>query len=116
MQNFVFVLDTNKQPQAPVHPGQARRWLQEGKAAVYRHFPFTIILKDAVVDSDAPAVQLKIDPGSKTTGMVLVQSGNGSRREGHRSPTVIFAAELIHRGQAIKDALESRRAIRRSRR
>ncbi len=34
MQNFVFVLDTTKKPLNPVHPGQARRLLKEGKAAV----------------------------------------------------------------------------------
>ncbi len=105
MQNFVFVLETNKEPQAPIHPGAARQLLKQGKAAVYRRFPFTIILKRAVVDPTVPTVQLKVDPGSKTTGMVLMQDGK-----------VIFAAELTHRGQAIRDALESRRAIRRSRR
>ena len=34
MQNFVFVLDTTKKPLNPVHPGQARRLLKQGKAAV----------------------------------------------------------------------------------
>ena len=37
----VFVLDTNKQPLNPVHPGKARRWLKAGKAAVFKRFPFT---------------------------------------------------------------------------
>ncbi len=105
MSNFVFVLDTDRSPQVPVHPGTARQMLNLGKAAVYRRFPFTIILKEAVVDPTVPPVQLKVDPGSKTTGMVLVQDGK-----------VIFAAELTHRGQTIRDALESRRAIRRGRR
>lgn len=104
MQNYVFVLDTNKQPQNPVRPAEARRLLTEKKAAVYRRYPFTIILKDAG-SSEAMSVTLKVDPGSKTTGLALVQ---GQR--------VIFAAELTHRGQAIKDALESRKAIRRNRR
>jgi hypothetical protein len=44
----VFVVDTNKQPLNPVHPGRARILLSSGKAAVYRSFPFTIILKGAV--------------------------------------------------------------------
>jgi 5-methylcytosine-specific restriction endonuclease McrA len=79
--------------------------LNEGKAAVYRRFPFTIILKEAKPDAEPLPATLKVDPGSKTTGMVLVQNGK-----------VIFAAELTHRGQSIKDALEKRRAIRRSRR
>ena len=44
----VFVLDSTKQPLNPVHPGRARLLLKHGKAAVYRRFPFTIILKRAV--------------------------------------------------------------------
>jgi hypothetical protein len=48
MSNFVFVLDTNKQPLEPVEPGQARRLLKLAQAAVYLRYPFTIILKYAV--------------------------------------------------------------------
>jgi hypothetical protein len=44
----VFVLDTNKQPLNPVHPGRARLLLKQGKASVYRRYPFTLILKGAV--------------------------------------------------------------------
>jgi len=69
MQNYVFVLDTNKVPQAPVHPGAARLLLNERKAAVYKRFPFTIILKEAIPYTNPPPVQLKVDPGSKTTGL-----------------------------------------------
>jgi len=106
MQNSVFVLDTNKQPLSPCQPSVARKLLRDGKAAVYRRFPFTLILKRAVeVAESVQPVTVKVDPGSKTTGIALVQSGK-----------VIFAAELTHRGQAIRDALESRRAIRRNRR
>ena len=32
----VFVLDTNKKPQNPVHPAKARLLLTEGKASVFR--------------------------------------------------------------------------------
>lgn len=105
MQNVVFVLDTNKQPLSPCHPATARKLLQNQRAAVFRRFPFTIILKEAKPDADPQPVQLKVDPGSKTTGIAVVQGDK-----------VIFAAELTHRGSAIKDALESRRSIRRGRR
>ena len=101
MQNYVFVLDTNKQPQNPVRPAEARLLLSQGKAAVYRRYPFTLILKAAGTVEPKP-VTLKVDPGSKTTGIALVQSGR-----------VIFGAKLTHRGAAIRDALQSRRAIRR---
>jgi hypothetical protein len=38
----VFVIDTNQKPLDPVHPGRARMLLSQGKAAVYKRFPFTI--------------------------------------------------------------------------
>ena len=103
----VLLLDMTKQPLDPVHPGRARLLLKEGKAAVYRRYPFTLILKSRV-DADAPsALRLKLDPGAKTTGLALVNDATGE---------VVFAAELRHRGQAIKHALDQRRAVRRNRR
>ncbi|MGK7956648.1 MAG: RRXRR domain-containing protein [Crocosphaera sp.] len=48
MQNSVFVLDTTKKPLNPVNSGQARRLLKQGKAAVFRRYPFTIILNDSL--------------------------------------------------------------------
>lgn len=101
--SFVFVLDTNKQPQDPVHPAHARRLLTEGKAAVWRRFPFTIILKSPGQQS-AP-LRLKLDPGSKTTGIALVNDQTGR---------VVWAANLVHRGQQIRDALLSRKGVRRA--
>lgn len=105
MSNFVFVLDTDKRPLDPVHPGTARHLLSTGKAAVFRRFPFTIILKEAYPDVPVQDLELKLDPGSKVTGIAIKQGNK-----------VIFGAELQHRGQQIKDALLSRRQLRRSRR
>ncbi len=48
MSNFVFVLDTNKQPLEPCSPTIAKKLLKAGKAEVFRQYPFTIILKKAV--------------------------------------------------------------------
>ena len=104
MQNFVFVLDTTKKPLKPVHPGQARRLLKEKKAAVFRRYPFTIILKKEVTETPLK-ITIKIDPGSKFTGIALLEDNQ-----------VIWGAELQHRGQQIKDALTSRRQLRRGRR
>jgi 5-methylcytosine-specific restriction endonuclease McrA len=103
----VFVIDTNKQPLNPVHPGRARILLSTGQAAIFRCYPFTIILKQAVKSPIKSTLRLKIDPGSKTTGMAIVNDDSGD---------VVFAAELSHRGQVIKKALDDRRAHRRSRR
>ena len=103
----VFVLDTNKQPLDPVYPGRARLLLKQGKAAVYRRYPFTLILKRTVERPEPHPLRLKIDPGSKTTGLTLVNDASGQ---------VVWAAELSHRGEQIKRALDKRRAARRSRR
>jgi 5-methylcytosine-specific restriction endonuclease McrA len=105
MSNHVFVINPNKQPQSPIHPAQARLLLNQGQAAVYRRYPFTIILKESKPEPEIQQITLKIDPGSKTTGIALVQGNK-----------VIWGAELTHRGQTIKMSLESRRSLRRSRR
>lgn len=103
----VFVVDSKKRPLDPVHPGWARKLLSSGQAAVFRQYPFTIILKREIVNPTVQPLRLKIDPGSKTTGVAIVNDARGE---------VIWAAELTHRGQAIKQALDERRAVRRSRR
>ena len=128
----VFVIDTNKQPLQPCHPARARQLLQKGKAAVYRRYPFTIILKREIVDVDKqprgaiarntaqrlPRLRLKIDPGSKTAmNEVNRRSGSsGFAIVNDNTGDVVFAAELEHRGQKIKKSMDSRRSIRRSRR
>lgn len=104
----VFVLSTDKQPLDPTTPVRARLLLSRGKAAVYRLKPFTLILKNRLAkDSDTSAHRLKIDPGSKTTGLAVINE---------QTATVVWAAELTHRGQHIKAALFTRRAVRRNRR
>lgn len=105
----VFVLDSDKKPLAPTSPARARQLLSNGKAAVYRRFPFTIILKRSIIESEIDSTErrIKIDPGSKVTGIVILNQKTGQ---------VEFAAELTHRGHQIKSDLDSRRSVRRSRR
>jgi len=67
----VFVLDTNKQPLDPIHPGWARKLLDTKQAAVFCQCPFTIILKTERVNPQVQSLRLKLDPGSKTTGMAV---------------------------------------------
>ena len=105
MSNHVLVIDANRKPLIPCKPVTARRLLNAGKAAVFRQYPFTLILKKEVAEDPIQQCQIKLDPGSKTTGIVLLKGNQ-----------VIWGAELSHRGQQIKNALESRRSLRRSRR
>src|SRR5213080_1578014 len=105
--NQVCVLDTTKQPLNPVHPGYARLLLKQGKAAVYRRYPFTIRLSRRVEQPILSPLRIKVDPGSKTSGLALVNDASGD---------VVWAAELTHRGEQIKRNLDRRRAVRRKRR
>ena len=105
---FVFVLDRNKQPLDTCHPARARQLLRKGRAVLFRRFPFTILLKDRELEEPVVhAHQVKLDPGSRTTGIVLMRVGNNK---------VLWASELAHRGMAIKAAMDDRRAVRRGRR
>jgi 5-methylcytosine-specific restriction endonuclease McrA len=104
---MVFVIDTEKRPLAPCHPARARRLLGNGKAAVWRRYPFTIILKRDVPEATPQPLRVKIDPGSKTTGLAVVHDATGQ---------VIWAAELFHRGERVRQRLDQRRVCRRGRR
>ena len=78
----VFVLDANKQPLNPVRPGRARKLLTSGKAAVFRRYPFTLILRRVVENAVLVPLHLKIDPGAHTTGLALVNNTTGEVRLG----------------------------------
>ena len=93
-----MVVDADRLALAPCTPRRARLLLSSGKAAVLRRYPFTIILKQSYPTASPRPVRLKIDPGSKTTGLAVVTETTGE---------VVWAAEIQHRGQLIKNALES---------
>lgn len=102
---MVFVLNQNKQPLNPCHPAKARKLLKQGKAVIHKRFPFTIRLKERKdTFQNQQRYRIKLDPGSKTTGMAIV-----------KGKEVIFLAELHHKTD-IKQKLESRRSFRRNRR
>lgn len=103
----VFVVDKERRPLAPCTPRRARLLLSECKAAVLRRYPFTIILKESHATATPRPLRLKIYPASKTTGVAVI---NDSTAE------VIWAAEIKHRSQLIKKALDSRRSLRSGRR
>lgn len=104
----VFVLDKNLKPLDPCHQARARELLDKGRAKVFRRYPFTIVLQDRVFEASVThSHRIKIDPGSKVTGIAVVQEETGR---------VTNALEVSHRGQQIKNSLESRRSLRRGRR
>lgn len=105
---MVFVLSSDGQPLDPCHEARARKLLNAGRAAVWRIYPFTIILNSRTsAESVVHAHRLKIDPGSKTTGLAIVQEPEGR---------VVWAGDLTHRSQGISASMLARANSRRSRR
>lgn len=88
----------------PCYPRKARKLLRSGEAVVANRLPFTIRLKKQTSQNIQP-VELKLDPGSKFTGIALVAND-----------APVYLAELEHRGQEIKNNLEARSRCRRRRR
>ena len=105
MNNYIFVIDTQKKPLMMATARRARELLNKGKAAIFRRYPFTLILKQEI-DAIKPSLELRIDPGSKFTGFALVTPKG----------EVIWGMELEHRGSQISQALTKRAGFRRSRR
>lgn len=104
----VFVLNPDKEPLMPCHPARARILLNKKRAKVFRVYPFTIILTKKTTNNVQP-IEIKFDPGSRTTGIALV----GSFEQGK---VALFGANLEHKGLQVKQSLDSRRGIRRGRR
>ena len=67
----VFVLDKNKKTLMPCSTFRARQLLTQKKAAVFKLYPFTIILKERE-GGEVQDIEVKLDPGSKITGIALV--------------------------------------------
>jgi hypothetical protein len=72
MPSLVVVVDTGQRPLAPCHRARARQLLAKGKAAVWRHAPFTLILTRPVSEATPAPVCLPLDPGSHSTGLATV--------------------------------------------
>ncbi|OUL18724.1 RRXRR domain-containing protein [Nostoc sp. 106C] len=66
----VFILDVDKQPLYPIHISYARKLLSQGEAAVFRRYPFTIILKEPLTHSRLEQLGFKIDLNVNQTSSV----------------------------------------------
>ena len=85
---------------------EARILLKNRLAVVHKIYPFTIRLKDNSCVSKDKAYTVKVDPGSKHTGIAIVDNND----------SVVMLAEIEHRGHIIKKDIDSRRAVRHKRR
>jgi 5-methylcytosine-specific restriction endonuclease McrA len=114
----VFVLDRKKRPLMPCSEKRARLLLERKKAVIHKRMPFTIRLRERVGGEVQP-VRVKLDPGSKTTGIALVREEETVSPETGKMEKVahvLFLVELAHRGGKIRDRLTARRVFRRRRR
>lgn len=104
----------------PCTEKRARLLLERGRARVHRLVPLVIRLVDRrVADSHLQSVRLKLDPGSKATGLAVVREterADADTGEIHRTAAVLNLMELLHRGRQISEALTARRNMRRRRR
>ena len=108
---YVLVVDKNGQPLMPCLASRVRQLRQQNRTRVYCKNPFTIQIVDRTVEESVlQETELKLDPGSKTTGMALCVKGDV------RGWFAVQAIHIQHRSVQIRDALTSRRQIRRSRR
>lgn len=116
----VFVLGKDKRALMPCSEKRACLLLARGRARVHRMAPFTIRLVDRTADDCAlQPLRLKLDPGSKITGLALVREIEvvaPDTGEITRCAAVISLFELVHRGRQISEALTARRQMRRRRR
>jgi len=103
---MVLVIDKHKKPCNTISNAYARVLLFKKQAVIHKRFPFTIRLKnDSAVLKDR-AYTVKVDPGSRTTGIAVTDDKD----------SVVMLAEIEHRGKIVKRNLDSRKVIRRSRR
>lgn len=102
---FVPVVDVNQKPLMPTTPNRAASWVKSGKAT-----PF---FRKGIF-----CVRLNVEPSAREKQPTVVAIDPGSKREGY---TVKSAAHTYFNIQAsavdwVKDAIETRRIMRRSRR
>lgn len=104
----VFVLSKRKKPLMPCSEKRARQLLERGRAVVHKLHPFTIRLRDRV-EGEVQPVEVRLDPGSKSTGVAVV-------RRGAEGDHVLHLAQIDHRGAKIGESLAQRASFRRRRR
>ena len=103
---MVLVIDKRMRPCNAISEAYARILLYSKQAVIHKRYPFTIRLRNNNAVKKTATYTVKIDPGASVTGISIVDNENN----------VIMLAELVHRGKTIKRNLDSRRAVRRSRR
>ena len=103
---MVFVLNRSKKPLNMITNAEARILIKKKLAVIHKVYPFTIRLRDNSAVLNDRSYTVKIDPGSRHTGIAIVDDKD----------QVAMLAEIEHRGHLIKKDLDSRRMVRQKRR
>ena len=103
---MVLVIDKHKKPCNTISEAYARVLLFKKQAVIHKRFPFTIRLKNDNAVLKDRSYTVKLDPGSRTTGVAIVDDKD----------SVVMLAEIEHRGHVIKKNLGNRKFVRRNRR
>ena len=106
---MVIVLDKHKKPLGFATERRIRILMEKHRACLYRVFPAIVIIKD--VDSrefeDLPTYRIKLDPGSKYTGIAIVRNETNE---------VMFTMQIEHRGDLVRHNKKTQKNSRRNRR
>ena len=89
---MVFVLNRSKKPLNMITNAEARILIRKKLAVIHKIYPFTIRLRDNSCGSQDRAYTVKIDPGSRHTGIAIVDDKD----------QVAMLAEIEHRGHIIQ--------------
>ena len=116
----VYVLDSKGKALMPCSEKRARLLLARGRARVHHLTPFVVRLIDREGDScELQPLELKLDPGSKFTGLAVVRVSEQliiETGEIAKTVHVLSLMEIVHRGRQISEAITARRSMRRRRR
>lgn len=106
---MVIALDKRKKPLGFVTERRARVLMEKRRACLYRVFPAVIIIKD--VDAreieGLPSYRIKIDPGSRHTGIAVVRDDTDE---------AVFFMQVEHRGEQVHRNKLTQKQARRNRR
>ena len=106
------VHSTDGFPLMPCHPARARKLLRNGRAVPHHvRGIFGIRLLDRTrAECQVQDAALRIDPGSKNTGIAVTTDNKDGQRN------VLAAVEIKHRAQTLRATMTQRRQHRRNRR
>ena len=104
---MIIILDKHKKPLGFVSEKRCKELLKSKKAVVHKIMPFIIRHKTKEAkDCVEMEFKIKIDPGSKYTGIAITDLDNN----------VYFKAVIEHRGQIVVSNLKTKHDNRRNRR